>query len=105
MLQDLTESYNRSYHRSIGTTLLQVNETNQEDVWQRLNGNESGSSVKPKLNVGDHVHISNVKRHFEKGYLPNWSDEIFSIKNVHRTRPPAYRLVDEHSTNLNYKRC
>ena len=103
VLQDLLGSYNRSYHRSIGTTPMQLNETNQEDVWQRLYGNESASIVKHKLNVGDHVRISKVKRHFEKGDLPNWSDEIFTVKSVHRTRPPVYRLVDEHGGTIDSK--
>ena len=35
-----------------------------------------------------------------RSYLPNWSDEIFTIKSVHRTRPPVYRLVDEHGGTL-----
>ena len=102
VLQDLVESYNRNYHRSIGTTPLQANETNQEDVWQRLYGNESGSSVKPTLNIGDHVLISKVKRHFEKGYLPNWSDEIFTIKS---DRPyTTARLPPGGRTQRNDKR-
>ncbi len=34
--------------------------------------------MKHKLNVSNHVRISKVKPHCEKGYLPNWSDEIFT---------------------------
>ena len=34
----------------------------------------------PKLKVGYHVRISKYKNSFAKGYMPNWSEEIFIIK-------------------------
>ena len=36
----------------------------------------------PKFEVGDHVRISKYKNIFVKGYVPNWSEEIFVIKKV-----------------------
>ena len=36
---------------------------------------------KPKFKVGDHVRISKYKNIFAKGYTPNWSEEIFWLKN------------------------
>ena len=36
----------------------------------------------PKLKVGDHVRISKYKNIFEKGYTPNWYEEVFVIKKV-----------------------
>ena len=33
----------------------------------------------PKFNVGDHERISKYKNIFAKGYVPNWSDEVFLI--------------------------
>jgi hypothetical protein len=36
--------------------------------------------VTGKLKPGDQVRISKNKRTFEKGYLPNWTEEIFKIK-------------------------
>ena len=36
----------------------------------------------PKFKVGDHVRISKYKNIFAKGYMPNWSEEVFiSSKN------------------------
>ena len=92
-------SYNSSYHRGIGMTPSQVNPSNQEVVWQRLYGGET-SGLKPKLRVGDRVRISKVKRQFKKGYLPNWTEEIFSIREVHRSDPPVYRLIDDRRETL-----
>ena len=34
-----------------------------------------------KFDVGDKVRISRKKKLFEKGYTPNWSEEIFTITN------------------------
>ena len=36
----------------------------------------------PKFKVGDHVRISKYKNIFAKGYTPNWSEEIFVIKEI-----------------------
>ena len=68
-LQDFVQSYNDTYHRSIGMAPSQVNVANQEEVWQRLYGHD-GKGV-PKFKVGDRVRISKPKRRFEKGYMAN----------------------------------
>ena len=36
----------------------------------------------PKFKVSDHVRISKYKNTFAKVYTPNWSDEVFVIKEV-----------------------
>ena len=62
----------------------EVNVVNQEEVWQRLCGNEKTSTIEPGLKFDDRVRISKAKRTFKKGYLPNCSDEMFTVKSVHR---------------------
>ena len=47
-----------------------------------------------KLKVGHSVRISRVKGTFEKGYLPNWSTEIFKIIEKLYTNPVTYILQD-----------
>ena len=32
--------------------------------------------------MGDHVRISKYKNIFDKGYTPNWSEEVFVIKEI-----------------------
>ena len=34
----------------------------------------------PTFKVGDLVRISKYKNIFAKGYMPNWSEEVFVIK-------------------------
>ena len=41
----------------------------------------------PKFKIGDIVRISKYKNIFEKGYVPNWSEEVFVIKKVKNTLP------------------
>ena len=44
--------------------------------------------IKKALNlVGDNVRISKYKNIFGKGYVPNWSEEVFVIKKVKNTAP------------------
>ena len=92
-LQDMVQSYNNTRHRSMGMAPLQVSYKNQEEVWQRLYGHD-GKGV-PKLRVSDRVRISKYKGKFEKGYTANWSEEIFTIHEVHPSDPPVYRLKDD----------
>ena len=48
----------------------------------------------PKFQVGDHVRISKYKNIFAKGYTPNWSEEVFVIKEVKNTVPWTYVISD-----------
>ena len=44
--------------------------------------------------MGDRVQITMHKRPFRKGYLGDWSLEIFEIKSRLPTVPVTYQLVD-----------
>ena len=48
----------------------------------------------PKFKVGDHVRISKYKNIFAKGYMPNWSEEIFIIKKIKNIVPWTYVIND-----------
>ena len=50
---------------------------------------------KAKYAVGNLVRISRTKGTFEKGYMANWSEEIFKIIRVLKHRkPPVYEIED-----------
>ena len=87
-IEDFVVSYNNSLHRTIGMTPNQVNSDNQEEVAKRM----YPPKVKPewKYKIGDKVRISRYKHIFEKGYLPNWSEEIFTIADCFPTNPVTY---------------
>lgn len=92
VVDDLTDSYNHSYHRTIKRSPVSVNFTNQEEVWHTMY--ENTSNRKPKLLEGTLVRISKAKQKFEKGYLPNWTEEIFIIHEAIGGDPPYYTLKD-----------
>ena len=53
-----------------------------------------------KFKVGDHVRISIYKNIFAKGYTPNWSEELFVIKEVKNTIPWTYVINDLNGEKL-----
>ena len=93
-LQAFMRSYNDTYHRSIAMASSEVTSSNQETVWQRLYSHESVGT--PKIRVGDRVRISKAKRNFEKGYMANWTEELFKIVDAHGSD----RFVDWHGDKL-----
>ena len=94
ILQKLVKSYNHSRHRSIGMRQVDVNKSNENIVWQTLYRKESKKSVQFKFSIGDQVRISKAKRTFKKGYLPNWTEEAFTVTKRVPRRPPVYKIAD-----------
>ena len=52
------------------------------------------------LKINDQVRISKIKRKFEKGYLPNFSKEIFTVSKTIPRRPPVYKIKDYDGDEL-----
>ena len=48
----------------------------------------------PKFKVGDYVRISKYKNVFAKGYMPNWSEEVFISSKIKNTVPQTYVIND-----------
>ena len=58
-------------------------------------------SSKPKFKIGDKVRRSKCKRKvFEKGYTPNWTEQIFLIDKIQSTNPITYRLKDLNNEEI-----
>ena len=93
VLDDMLHSYNNTYHGSIGMTLAEVNVNNEHTVRKRLYPIKP-KSHKCKYEVGDRVRMAMQKRPFRKGYLGDWSHEIFEINSRLRTIPVTYELAD-----------
>ena len=56
---------------------------------------------KLKFKVGDKVRISKYKRKiFDKGYTPNWTEEIFLVDKIQSTNPITYRLKDLNNEEI-----
>ena len=44
---------------------------------------------KTKVKTGDWVRLNKTRRTFKKGYLPNWSEELFSVVHKQDGSPPC----------------
>ena len=85
-LDDIVNEYSNTYHRTIKMKPIDVKDNTYIDFEKEVNDKN------PKFKVGDHVRISKYKNIFAKGYMPNWSKDVFVIKNVKDTVPWAYVL-------------
>ncbi len=93
--------YNHSVHRSIKTEPVNVRIDNEKKVWHTLYSDHTVEKTpKYKLKIGDQVRISKIKRKFEEGYLPNFSQEIFSISKQIPRDPPVYKIKDYDGEEL-----
>lgn len=101
VLDGLLCIYNNRIHSSIGISPSNVNETNVLTVWNYMQNKRKKTVKQPKLAVGDFVRIANPKVTFEKGYMPKWSDEIFSIERVLRRSPVVYNIKDCEGATIN----
>ena len=77
-----------------------MNEANEGVVWQKLYGSESLRSTKYKFNIDDQVRISKARRTFKKGYLSNWTEEVFTITEKIPRQLPVYRIADYDGEKL-----
>ena len=96
MLPKLVNQYNNTKHSSIKMTPVEAsNKKNEGTVYFNLYGDMETSKQKPKFKVGDKVRISKYKRNvFDKGYTPNWTEEIFTIDKIQYTNPITYKIKD-----------
>ena len=59
-----------------------------------INIDQEVNDKDPKFQVGDYVRISKYKNIFAKGYIPNWSEEVFVISKIENTVPWTYATND-----------
>jgi hypothetical protein len=99
VLPDMVASYNHTVHRTIGIPPAEVTWANQTTVSKRLYGRK-GPNKSCKFSPGDRVRLSKTKRTFKKGYLPNWTEELFTVVKCIETSPPVYLVKDDHGEIL-----
>jgi len=88
ILQNLLTEYNfKDKHRSIGMTPAEVNK-------HLVLHKHSDTKSKVKFQVDDRVRITKFKNTFGNKYDPNWTREIFVIKEILNTEPVTYKIKD-----------
>ena len=96
VLPNILNEYNNNFHRSIKMTPTEASKKKNEGiVYYNLYSNMKPNQTKAKFKIGDTVRISKYKRIlFDKGYTPNWTEEIFLISKVLNTIPYTYEITD-----------
>ena len=70
-LDNIVYKYSNAYHRTIRMKPVDVKPS--EYIGSSKEINDKG----PKFKIGDNVRISKNKNNFPKGYVPNWSENVF----------------------------
>ena len=96
-IDKIADNYNNTWHSSIQMSPIEASKKkNENKVRSNLYSNLIYMKPgKPSLSVGDHVRISKYKRKiFDKGYTPNWTEELFVVDKINPTKPITYSIVD-----------
>ena len=88
VLDDIVKDYNNAIHSSIKMKNKDVKNNNLTKYIEEFNKKD------PKSKIGDYVRISKYKNIFSKGYLPNWSEEIFIFNKAKNIVPWTYLIND-----------
>lgn len=107
VLPAIVKSYNGSYHRTIGMAPNTVTASDQDRIWTRMYGDGDTYLKRKHIADGATVRISRVKGVFDKGYMPNWSREQFTVSSTvpdgdkrARNSRPVVTLKDEGGEEL-----
>ena len=87
-LDDIVNKHNNTYHRVNKRKPVNVKSSTNIDF------NKENNKESPKFKIGDNVRISKYKNIFAKGYILNWTEEVFVIKKVKNTVPWTYVISD-----------
>ena len=99
VLSEMVASYRHTVHRTIGIPPAEVMWANQTPVSKMLYGRK-GPKQSCKCSLRDRVRLSKGKRTFKKGYLPDWTEELFTVVKCIETRPPVCLVKYDHGEIL-----
>jgi len=96
VLHKFVNSYNNTTHSAISMTPTEASkEENHNNVWCNLFGDIVVSTYgHAKYKPGQTVKISKYKSIFGKGYLPNFTEQLFKVVQVIYGSPIVYKLED-----------
>jgi hypothetical protein len=98
VLSDMVSPYNNIKHSAIKQTPVQAsNPENSYRTYMNLCGeivHDNSPKPRPKFAVGDKIRITVKKNVFRKGYLPRWTEELFTVSAIQYTDPITYKIKD-----------
>ena len=75
-LDDIVKKLNNTYHSTIKMKPVDVKSSTYNDSSKEINNKDH------KFRISDFVRISKCKNIFAKGYVSNWSEEVFVVEKV-----------------------
>lgn len=98
ILPTLLHEYNNTKHRKIRMKPADVSKRDEQRLLNTVYKDITIFDERcMKFKINDYVRISKFKSIFEKGYMPNWTTEIFQISSIQRTQPITYLIKDEQN--------
>jgi len=95
VLDDFVERYNNTRHSSNEMTPVETSKKeNEVRVYRNLYPDLTRRPMRAKFKIGDKVRIQKKKGYFEKGFTPNWTEEVFTVSKIKRTKPVTYKITD-----------
>ena len=98
ILPQFIRAYNNRPHGSLDRLKpADVNHANQARVHAILYGRDVDDDNVAKnaaYQLGEHVRISELRGALKKSYTRGWTQEIFHITDILRTRPITYKMAD-----------
>ena len=94
VLDDFVERY-KTRHSSIKMTPVEASKKeNEVRVYRNLYPGLTRLPMRAKFKTGYKVRIQKKKGLFEKGFTPNWTEEVFTVSKIQRTNPVTYKITD-----------
>jgi len=103
VVQNVVLGYNNTYHTTIKMIPSEASKPeNLDTVWWNIYGAYITAEYgPPSFKIAQTVRISKYKSIFDKGYLPNFTEEYFKIKQIIFSKPIVYKLKDLQDEEVN----
>ena len=88
VLDDIVKKYNNTRHSTIKMKPIDVKDNTYINTDKKINNKDL------KFKVGTRVRISKYKSVFAKGYVPNWSEEVFAVNKIKNTVSWTHEIND-----------
>ena len=102
VLPKIVQSYNRTWYSGIRSEPINVNKTNEKQLWWQMywpkepyDPNRKKHEIKYAFKIGDRVRTTFLHRPFQREYDTRWTGEILKItRRFMRQGQPIYKLAD-----------
>ena len=103
LLDSAMQIYLNQTHRTIKMTPLEAekneNATRLRKIYFERYSKAGGKKQKPKFKIGDTVRIFNERGQFHRGYMEDFSEEVFTISEIDTKLPVTRYKLKEYDGN------